>query len=97
MYVMLGTRSDLAFVVGLISRYLSNPSLLYWQVVKRNLSYIKGTLKHHMYYQRSNNMQLHRIQMPITPVTWKRKSPRLVVMFSHFVGMFPGVVRNRPR
>ena len=59
MYVMLGTRSDLAFVVGLISRYLSNPSLLYWQVVKRNLSYIKGTLKHHMYYQRSNNMQLH--------------------------------------
>lgn len=43
MYVMLCSRSDISFVVSLVSRFQSNPREVYWLVVKRILRYIKGT------------------------------------------------------
>jgi hypothetical protein len=43
MYVMLCSRSDISFVVSLVSRFQSNPREVYWFVVKRILRYIKGT------------------------------------------------------
>ncbi|GJZ64806.1 hypothetical protein Tco_0621502 [Tanacetum coccineum] len=35
MYAMTCTRPDIAFVVGKLSRYTSNPSTLYWKAVQR--------------------------------------------------------------
>ena len=43
MYVMLGTRPDLAFAVGVVSRYSSDPRPEHWTAVKRILRYLKGT------------------------------------------------------
>ena len=43
MYAMIGTRCDLAYAVGLISRYMSNPSSDHWSAVKWVLRYLKGT------------------------------------------------------
>jgi hypothetical protein len=44
MYAMVGTRPDLAFAVGLASRYLSQPRQSHWKAVKQILAYVKGTL-----------------------------------------------------
>ncbi|GKB94056.1 zinc finger, CCHC-type containing protein [Tanacetum coccineum] len=37
MYAMISTRPDIAFVVGKLSRYTSNPSALYWQALGRKV------------------------------------------------------------
>lgn len=46
MYLMLGTRPDLAYAIGKLSRFGSNPGKKHWQGVKRVLRYLKGTLDH---------------------------------------------------
>ena len=51
MYAMLCTRPDVAFDVGLVSRFLSNPGLPHWYVIKRILWYIISTLKLQLCYQ----------------------------------------------
>lgn len=45
MYVMVCTRSDIGHIVGVISRFLSNPTKQYWMVVKWILRYLCGTSK----------------------------------------------------
>lgn len=42
MYAMIGTRCDLAYAVGLISRFMSNPSSSHWSTMKWVLRYLKG-------------------------------------------------------
>ena len=43
MYVMLCTRPDICFTVGMVSHYQSNPSPVHWAVVKRIFRYFRGT------------------------------------------------------
>jgi hypothetical protein len=43
MYAMLGTRPDLAYVVGVLGRYSAQPKDIHWQAAKRALRYLKGT------------------------------------------------------
>ena len=43
MYAMVATRPDLAYVVGVVSRYMSNPGKKHWEAVKHILRYLKGT------------------------------------------------------
>ena len=43
MYVMICTRPDIAFAVGTVSRYMSNPGKEHWVAVKWILIYLKGT------------------------------------------------------
>jgi hypothetical protein len=43
MYAMLGTRPDLAYVVGVLGRYSAEPKDLHWQAAKRVLRYLKAT------------------------------------------------------
>ncbi|GJS69952.1 hypothetical protein Tco_0702793 [Tanacetum coccineum] len=38
MYAMTCTRPDIAFVVGKLSRYTSNPSTQYWQAIQKILA-----------------------------------------------------------
>jgi hypothetical protein len=44
MYAMTSTRPDIAFAVGLVSRYLNKPRVSHWKAVRQILAYIKGTL-----------------------------------------------------
>lgn len=44
MYAMVGTRPDLAYVVGVISRFMSRPIKEHWQAVKWALRYIKSSV-----------------------------------------------------
>lgn len=43
MYIMLGTRSDIAYAVSMASRYLSNPGPQHVKLARRILRYLKGT------------------------------------------------------
>jgi hypothetical protein len=43
MYAMVCTRPDIAHVVGVVSRFLSNPDKEHWAAVKWILRYLRGT------------------------------------------------------
>ena len=43
MYLMLGTRLDIAFAVDKLSRYCANPQQKHWVAVKRIFRYLAGT------------------------------------------------------
>ncbi|KAL0821972.1 hypothetical protein ABMA28_005360 [Loxostege sticticalis] len=51
MYLMTGTRPDIAYAVGVVSRKLANPSKEDWLKVKRIFRYLKGTMKLGIKYQ----------------------------------------------
>eukprot|EP00171_Calliarthron_tuberculosum_P013846 IDg13846t1 len=42
MYLMIGTRPDIAFAVGILSQFSENPRLEHWIASKRVLRYVKG-------------------------------------------------------
>jgi hypothetical protein len=46
------TRSDLAFSVGYVSRFMQRPTIEHQQAVKRIICYVAGTLDHGLYYPR---------------------------------------------
>ncbi|RVW84651.1 Retrovirus-related Pol polyprotein from transposon TNT 1-94 [Vitis vinifera] len=45
MYAMVCTRPDIAYVVGVVSRFLSNPGRLHWEAVKWIMRYLRDTSK----------------------------------------------------
>ena len=44
MYVMVCTRLDIGYAVGVVTRYMSNPGREHWVAVKWIFWYLKGTL-----------------------------------------------------
>ncbi|XP_073133853.1 secreted RxLR effector protein 161-like [Henckelia pumila] len=45
MYMMVSTRPDITYALGLVSRFMSKPSREHWQAVQWLLRYLKGTTK----------------------------------------------------
>ena len=43
MYAMIATHPNIAFAVGVVSRYMSNPRKKHWEAVKGILRYLSGT------------------------------------------------------
>ncbi|CAA7062683.1 unnamed protein product [Microthlaspi erraticum] len=58
MYAMIGTRPDLAYPVGVISRFMSSPVKDHWLGVKWVLRYIKGSLKTRLCYKRRSEFKI---------------------------------------
>ena len=50
MYVMLCTRPDICYAVGIVSRYQSNPGIGHWIVVKHILKYLRRTRDYMLVY-----------------------------------------------
>nr|GEV90832.1 zinc finger, CCHC-type [Tanacetum cinerariifolium] len=50
MYSMTCTRPDIAFDVGKLSRYTSNPGTQHWQAIQRVLKYLKKTMDYRLVY-----------------------------------------------
>ena len=44
MFAIICTRSDITHAVGVVCRYMANSGKEHWNVVKRVLRYIKGTI-----------------------------------------------------
>jgi hypothetical protein len=52
LYAMICTRSGIAHVVGVLSRYISKPWKEHWTTVKRFFRYLCGTSNYGLFYQR---------------------------------------------
>ncbi|KAJ3705686.1 hypothetical protein LUZ61_009391 [Rhynchospora tenuis] len=50
------TRPDITFAVNKVSQFMSAPTDLHWQAVKRVLRYLKGTIHHGLHLQASPNL-----------------------------------------
>ncbi|XP_059310869.1 secreted RxLR effector protein 161-like [Lycium ferocissimum] len=47
---MIGTRLDIAYAVGKLSRYTCNPSEHHWHAIRRVLKFLKKTLDYGIHY-----------------------------------------------
>ena len=43
MYVMIVTKSDIAFAMGIVSQYMANLGKRHWKAIKCIMNYMKGT------------------------------------------------------
>ena len=43
MYVMVSTRPDIAYGIGVVRRFMSQPGQSHWAAIKSILRYLKGT------------------------------------------------------
>ncbi|GKE04299.1 zinc finger, CCHC-type containing protein [Tanacetum coccineum] len=50
MYAMTNTRPDIAYAVGRLSRFTSNPSRHHWHAITRVFKYLKGTINYGLSY-----------------------------------------------
>ena len=51
MYVMFCTRPDICYLVGMVSRYQSNPGPKHWEAIKHILKYLRRTRDCMLIYQ----------------------------------------------
>jgi hypothetical protein len=58
MYLMNGTRPDLATAVSMVSRFLSEPRLTHWTAVKRIFRYVAKTVDHGLLFVRQGHVHL---------------------------------------
>lgn len=52
MWAMVYTRPDLAYVVGQVAKFMSNPSPTHWTIVQQIFKYLKGTLSKEITYKK---------------------------------------------
>jgi len=62
MYVMVCTRSDLAYAVNTISRFMSNAGKQHWEAVKWVLRYLRGIARLRIVFQRLKMGKLRVLQ-----------------------------------
>jgi Reverse transcriptase (RNA-dependent DNA polymerase)/gag-polypeptide of LTR copia-type len=53
------TRPDIAFAVNKAAQFMAEPTDLHWQLVKRILRYLKGTITHGLHFVSSPKLSLH--------------------------------------
>uniref|UniRef100_A0AAV1TH40 Reverse transcriptase Ty1/copia-type domain-containing protein n=1 Tax=Peronospora matthiolae TaxID=2874970 RepID=A0AAV1TH40_9STRA len=58
MYLMMGTRPDLAAAVGVLSQFASDPCPTHWQALKRVIWYGNGTRTHGIEFKASEDDSL---------------------------------------
>mgnify|MGYP001763361097 CR=1 FL=1 len=61
MYLMVGTRPDLAAAVGVLSQFAADPCPTHWQALKRVFRYIQGTRTHGIEFQTAIHIWTARI------------------------------------
>ena len=54
MYAQVCTRLDIAYIVGMLGRYLSNPGLDHWKVAKQVMRYLQRTKDFMLTYRKSD-------------------------------------------
>nr|GFA93036.1 zinc finger, CCHC-type [Tanacetum cinerariifolium]GFA93837.1 zinc finger, CCHC-type [Tanacetum cinerariifolium] len=76
MYVMTSTRPDIAYVIGRLSRFTSNPSRQHWKAITRVFKYLRGTKDYGLSYVGYPSVMarnlIHDILIcpkPITPIS----------------------------
>jgi hypothetical protein len=55
LYIMLGIRVNIAYIVIKLARFISNPNNIHFTIVKRVYKYLKGTKDYGIIYYKDNN------------------------------------------
>ena len=58
MYAQVCTRLNIAFVVGVLSRYLSDLGQIHWKAAKKVLKYLQGTKDLMLTYWHTNTLEM---------------------------------------
>jgi len=58
MYAQICTRADIAFIVGILGRYLNNPGMDHWRAAKRVFRYLQRTKNYMLTYKRSDQIEI---------------------------------------
>jgi Reverse transcriptase (RNA-dependent DNA polymerase) len=58
MYAQVCTRPDIAFAVGMLGRYQSDPGMDHWKAAKKVMRYLKGTRDYMLMYRRTENLEV---------------------------------------
>lgn len=58
MYAMVGSRPDLAYAVGMVCRYMSNPGKDHWLAVKWIMRYLKGALELNLTFTKGDKFEV---------------------------------------
>ena len=58
MYAQVCTRPDIAFIVGMLGRYQSNPSIDHWRAAKKVMRYLQGTKDYMLMYRHTDNLDV---------------------------------------
>ena len=58
MYAQVCTRPDIAFAVGMLGRYQSNPGMDHWRAAKKVMRYLQGTKSYMLIYRQTDNLDV---------------------------------------
>ena len=58
MYAQVCTRLDIAYIVGMLGRYLSNLGLDHWKATKRVMRYLQRTKDFTFTYRKSDKLEI---------------------------------------
>ena len=78
MYLMVGTRPDLAAAVGPLSQFASDACPKHWQALKRVFRYVQGTKTHGINSKPSPEKDLKAIRMQIGLAMWIHDEAKVV-------------------
>ena len=57
-YAQVCTSLDIAYMVGMLGRYLSNPGTDHWKMAKQVMRYLQRTKHYSLTYKRSNQLEI---------------------------------------
>ena len=66
MYLAISTRPDIAYTVGVLSRFSPNPGPPHWLAVKHLFRYLKGTLDYKLTYSPTSCSAPHQSELFLT-------------------------------
>ncbi|XP_039120017.1 secreted RxLR effector protein 161-like [Dioscorea cayenensis subsp. rotundata] len=58
MYAQVCMRPDIAYAVGMLGRYQSNPGIYHWKAAKKVMRYLQGMKEYKLTYRRSNDLEV---------------------------------------
>ena len=58
MYLQICMCLDIAYIIGILGRYLSNPGLDHWKAAKRVLRYIQKIKDYMLTYRKSDKLEI---------------------------------------
>ena len=58
MYAQVCLRPDIAYIVGVLGRYMSNPCMAQWKAAKRVLRYLQRTKNYMLMYIKSEKLEI---------------------------------------
>ena len=86
MYAMIAARLDIAFAVGVVSRFMSDPRKRHWEVVKGILRYLSGTKDMCICFGKSNSGVLGYIDSDYAGNSDNRRSTTTGYIFTLYGG-----------